>query len=107
MPKPLGRRVHAGPAAPARGRARQPAARRAYQPCADGFAPGAAAERERPSGSTALTGPLAALAKRGDFNGFVKTASGTEVYVSIKLAKNPASNRPLVLLDGVAARYDR
>ncbi|MBL8951799.1 MAG: alpha/beta fold hydrolase [Myxococcaceae bacterium] len=73
----------------------------------DGFAPGAPVDRDRPSSPHAVKGPFAALAKRGDFTGYVTTASGTDVFVSIKLAKNPAANRPVVLLDGVAARYER
>lgn len=51
--------------------------------------------------------PFAALAARGDYAGFVKTASGQELFVSIKLAKDAAQKPPVVMLDGIAARYDR
>jgi pimeloyl-ACP methyl ester carboxylesterase len=54
-----------------------------------------------------VTGPFAALAKKGDFQGYVKTRSGQELFVSIKLGKNPGANRPVVMLDGIAARYER
>lgn len=54
---------------------------------------------------TRVTGPFSALAKKGEFQGFVTTSSG-EVFVSVKLGKNPGANRPVVMLDGVAARYE-
>lgn len=73
-------------------------------PTPDGFAAGEAA-RETPAGKT--TGPFAALAKRGEFSGLVTLRSGADVFVSVKLGKNPGANRPVVMLDGVAARYER
>lgn len=69
----------------------------------DGFRPGDPA----PTRPTTVTGPFSALAKKGEFQGFVKTKSGVEVFVSVKLGKNPGANRPVVMLDGVAARYER
>lgn len=57
--------------------------------------------------TTSTTGPFSVLAKKGEFQGYIKTKSGQEVFVSIKLGKNPAANRPVVMLDGIAARYER
>lgn len=37
----------------------------------------------------------------------MKTRSGQDVFVSVKLGKNPGANRPVVMLDGIAARYER
>lgn len=55
-----------------------------------------------------ITGPYAALAKRGDFSGYVVTASGQELFVTVRVAKNdPGNERPLVYLDGLAARRSR
>jgi pimeloyl-ACP methyl ester carboxylesterase len=55
-----------------------------------------------------ITGPYAALAKRGDFSGYVMTATGQELFVSVRLAKkNAGTQRPLVYLDGLAARRSR
>lgn len=109
MPRPIGRRQNVE--APEVEEPQKPRARRneaAPKAPADGFAPGEAAPvAEAAANAASVKGPFAALAKRGDFNGYVKTASGADVYVSVKLAKNAATNRPMVLLDGVAARYDR
>lgn len=54
-----------------------------------------------------VTGAFSALAKKGEFKGYVMTKSGVEVYVSVKLGKNPGANRPVVMLDGIAARHER
>ncbi len=76
----------------------------------DGARPAAPAHR---AGAEALpavgrpTGPYAKLAARGDFTGYVTTASGQEVYVNVVLGKKPASNEPIVMLDGIAARHER
>lgn len=51
--------------------------------------------------------PFAALAARGDFTGYLKIAGGQEVFVSVRLAKDAAKNPPMVMLDGIAARYER
>jgi pimeloyl-ACP methyl ester carboxylesterase len=85
-------------------------AKQAAQPQAapgDKFAAQAAAPAAAPAGAASVKGPYAELAKRGDFDGYVRTASGADVYVSIKLAKNAATTEPMVLLDGIAARFDR
>lgn len=55
-----------------------------------------------------VTGPYAGLAARGDFSGYVKTKSGQELFVTLRVAKeNPGKERPLVYLDGLAARRSR
>ncbi|MCK6552480.1 alpha/beta hydrolase [Myxococcota bacterium] len=51
--------------------------------------------------------PYAALAARGNFTGYVTTASGQDVYVNVVLGKDAAKKEPLIMLDGVAARHDR
>lgn len=61
----------------------------------------------RAAKGTKATQPFSALAKRGDFTGYVTTASGQEVFVSIRLGKDPGKRAPLVMLDGIAAGYDR
>lgn len=67
----------------------------------------AGAGRTSRTRTTGTAGPFEALAKKGEFQGFVKTRSGAEVFVSVKLGKNPGANRPVVMLDGIAARYER
>jgi pimeloyl-ACP methyl ester carboxylesterase len=107
MPAPIGRARpqrtdHAADVAPARPAAAADAAGRARPsgPAADGFAvtAGRTSRAEK---------PYAALAARGEFTGFVKIAGGQEVFVSVKLGKNPEKNPPLVMLDGIAARHER
>jgi pimeloyl-ACP methyl ester carboxylesterase len=71
----------------------------------DGFVDGARTDTS--PRTPRITGPFAELAKKGEFQGFVKTKSGAEVFVSVKLGKNPGANRPVVMLDGIAARYER
>lgn len=73
----------------------------------DDFGAAAPAPAASSGKASAVKGPFAELAKRGDFDGYVRTASGADVYVSIKLAKNAATTEPMVLLDGIAARFDR
>lgn len=90
------------PAAPQPSAPRPPP--RPAAPNGDGFAPGDAAPVTT---TTPAKGPFGALAKRGELSGLLKLAGGAEVFVSVKLAKNPAANRPVVMLDGVAARYER
>lgn len=59
------------------------------------------------SRQSAISGPYAALAKGGDFSRTVLTPSG-EVFVTVRVAKeNPGQERPLVYLDGIAARRSR
>jgi pimeloyl-ACP methyl ester carboxylesterase len=54
-----------------------------------------------------VTGPYAALARRGDFSGFVKTKAG-ELFVTVRVSKkDPGGEKPLVYLDGLAARRNR
>lgn len=110
MPVRLGTPRPAAPAAPRRpDRAPAPRrpGRRTDTPAApsDNFVRGAGGRSTR--GTTSVTGPFASLARKGEFQGFVKTRSGQDVFVSIKLGKNPAANRPVVMLDGIAARYER
>lgn len=57
--------------------------------------------------TTRAQGPYAALAARGDFKGYVRTASGQDVYVSIRLGVDAKKRPPVVFLDGLAARYER
>lgn len=62
---------------------------------------------QRGAKARALTGPYAALAKGGDFSRSVLTPSG-EFFVTVRIAKkNPGQERPLVYLDGIAARRSR
>jgi pimeloyl-ACP methyl ester carboxylesterase len=94
----------AEPAAPARpGRPRRTDT--PTRPASDNFVRGTGTTTT--TRTTSTTGPFAALAKKGEFQGFVKTKSGQDVFVSVKLGKNPAANRPVVMLDGIAARYER
>jgi len=71
------------------------------------FEAAAPAAAKDTKGAAEVNGPFAELAKKGDFDGYVHTASGADVYVSIKLAQHAATTQPMVLLDGIAARYDR
>jgi pimeloyl-ACP methyl ester carboxylesterase len=55
-----------------------------------------------------VTGPYAGLAARGDFSGYVKTKSGQELFVTLRVAReNAGTERPMVYLDGLAARRSR
>jgi pimeloyl-ACP methyl ester carboxylesterase len=51
--------------------------------------------------------PFKALASRGEFAGYLKIASGQVVFVSVKLGKDASKKPPLIMLDGIAARYER
>lgn len=102
-----GRAPVAAPKAPKAPKAARANAAQPTAPKADAFAAGAAAGAPKGTPTTAVNGPFAKLASKGDFTGFVRTASGQDVYVSIKLAKNAATTQPMVLLDGIASRYER
>jgi len=71
------------------------------RPVADGF------DSAATSGTRRADKPYAALALRGDYTGYLKIAGGQELFVSIKLGANADRKPPLVMLDGIAARYDR
>lgn len=58
-------------------------------------------------GTTKAKGAYAALAAKGEYQGYVTTKSGKEVYVSVALAKGAATKMPTVLLDGISGYYDR
>lgn len=61
----------------------------------------------RADGRPLSTGPFAALAQRGDFTGSVVTPSG-EIEISVRIAgENAGHQRPMVFLDGLAARRER
>lgn len=54
-----------------------------------------------------IQGPYAALAKGGDFSRTVLTPSG-EIFVTVRIAKeDPGHAKPMVYLDGLAARRSR
>lgn len=51
--------------------------------------------------------PYAQLASRGNFDGYVKTASGVEAFVRIRVGRNADTRPPLVYLDGLNGAADR
>src|SRR4051812_41059416 len=51
--------------------------------------------------------PYAQLAARGNFDGYVKTASGIEAYVRVRVGRNADTRPPLVYLDGLNGAADR
>lgn len=58
------------------------------------------------AGAAIVDGPYKDLAARGNYEGFIPTKSG-DIFVGIRLGKNPGVQQPLVYLGGLAQRYIR
>lgn len=88
-PAPVRPKRAAVPAAPAAEAKRAPAAPVTTASAAvDGFQP-------------VKSAPYAPLAAMGNFDSYVRTVSGVDVYVRIRQGRNAASTPPLVFLDGL------